>query len=139
MKEILIVEDSSADAKAVVRALKKAGVKNPVRWIDHGTRGMKYLEAVAEAPTVIFLDVKLPGYSGFELLDYIREGAKFNGTLRIIFSTLDDIQTIKQAYARGAHSYLTKPVPEGEIADLVKAFAGYWMMNDGSATTASRR
>jgi CheY-like chemotaxis protein len=133
MNEILIVEDSTADAKAAVRALKKAGVKNPVKWIDHGTRAMKYLEAVPVPPTVVFLDVKLPGYNGFELLDYVRENPKFNRTLRIVFSSMDDIQTIKHAYAGGAHSFLTKPVPEGEIADLVKAFAGHWVMKDGSA------
>jgi len=133
MKEILIIEDSTADAKAAVRALKKAGVKNPVRLIDHGTRAMRYLEAVAAPPTVVFFDVKLPGHSGFELLDYVREDPKFNGTLRIVFSSLDDIRTIKDAYAHGAHSFLVKPVSEGEIVALVKAFAGYWVMKDGAA------
>ena len=126
---ILIVEDSAADAREVTCALKKAGLKNPIKWIDDGTRAMQYLEAVAEPPSVIFLDVNLPGLTGFEILDRLRDAPNFNRTLRIVFSTLDDIATIKEAYARGAHSFLTKPVLKAELANLVEAFPDHWSIS----------
>jgi len=31
----------------VERALRKAGIKNPIRWIDAGTKALDYLEAVS--------------------------------------------------------------------------------------------
>jgi len=126
---ILIVEDSAADARDVTHVLKKAGLKNPIKWIDDGTRAMQYLETVAEPPSVIFLDVKLPGLTGFEILDRLRDAPHLNRTLRIVFSTLDDIATIKGAYARGAHSFLTKPVLNAELANLVEAFPGHWSIS----------
>jgi CheY-like chemotaxis protein len=129
MNEILIVEDSAADAEEVKRALKKAGVKNPVKWIDDGARAMAYLESVAVPPTVVFLDVKLPGFTGFDILDRLRDNPNFNRTLRIVFSSLDDIGTIKEAYAHGAQSFLSKPVSEEELADLIRAFQGHWLIN----------
>src|SRR4051794_1669337 len=114
MNEILMVEDCATDARDVKRALKKAGVNNPLRWIDHGARAMHYLQSVAEAPAVVFLDIKLPGFTGFEILDLIRDDPRFSRTLRIVLSSLDDVATIKEAYARGAHSFLGKPVADGE-------------------------
>lgn len=112
--------------------LKKVGLKNPIKWIDDGTRAMEYLAAVAQPPSVIFLDVKLPGLTGFEILDRLRDVPHFSQTLRIVFSTLDDIATIKEAYKRGAHSFLTKPVLNAELANLVEAFPGHWSIS-GSA------
>src|SRR3954470_4547175 len=73
MNQILLVEDSASDARDVRRALKKAGVKNPIKWIDDGAKAMQYLQDVAEAPAVVFLDVKLPGFTGFDILDFIRD------------------------------------------------------------------
>jgi len=137
MSEIVIVEDSAADAKEVKRALKKAGIKNPIKWIDDGTRAMEYLEAVSEIPRVVFLDIKLPGLTGLEILDRLRENRSFEKMLRVVFSSLEDLGTIKEAYARGAHSYITKPVSDIDLENLVKAFSGYWIISESGERLAA--
>src|SRR3954466_10114086 len=96
MNGILLVEDSASDARDVRRALKKAGVKNPIKWIDDGAKAMQYLEGVAEPPALVVLDLKLPGLAGFEILDFIRDDPRFTRTLRIVLSSLDDIRTVKE-------------------------------------------
>jgi len=102
--KIVIVGESGADAKQVKRALKKAGIKNAIRWIDDGTDAINYLEAAAEIPTAVFLDMKLPGLTGLEILDRLRDTPGFENTLRIGFSSIDVPGPIKEAYTRGAPS-----------------------------------
>src|SRR5438132_5360202 len=122
MKEILLVEDSDIDAESVQRALKSVGVANPVRRLLNGAEALAHLNhaekmsALTPAiPSVLLLDLKLPGMSGFEVLQRLRDRPAFAKTLRIVFSHLDDTNSIKRAYGLGAHSFLTKPVNETEL------------------------
>lgn len=111
MKEILLVEDSDSDAESVHRALKSVGVANPVRRLLNGPEAMGHLThaekmcAITPAiPAVLLLDLKLPGMSGFEILERIQHRAAFSKMLRIVFSHLDDTNSIKRAYGLGAQS-----------------------------------
>ena len=121
MQEIIIVEDSREDAEQARQALTEAGLKNPVRVFETGEKALDYLRS-AEPPAMIFLDIKLPGRTGFDVLDSLRVKSAFDPVLRVVFSTLDDIPTIKEAYARGAHTFLTKPVNKVDVVALLKSF-----------------
>ena len=133
MREILLVEDTDTDAQAVTEALKRAGIANPVRRFFNGVEAMAHLNYIEEAaaigpppPSVLLLDLKLPGFSGFELLQRIRGRPVFAKTLRVVLSQLDDTHSIKRAYGLGADSFLIKPVTQSELRELVEMFPGYW-------------
>ena len=79
MKEILLVEDSDADADAAQYALKSVGIANPLRRFVNGAEAMAHLNhaekisAITPAlPSVLLVDIKLPGMSGFEILEAIQ-------------------------------------------------------------------
>src|SRR2546423_14172053 len=136
MKEILLVEDSDADAESVQRALRSVGVANSVRRLLNGAEAMGHLSyaekmsAITPAiPSVLLLDIKLPGMSGFEILERIQHRLAFGKMLRIAFSHLDDTNSIKRAYALGAHTFLTKPLNQSELIELIATFPGYWSLN----------
>jgi two-component system response regulator len=139
MSEIVIIEESASDAKQLMRALSKAGIKNPIRWIDDGTKAIDYLEAVTEIPAAVVLDMKLPGLTGLEILDRLRDNPSFEKTLRIVLSSMEVLGPIKEAYARGAHSYLTKPVSPIELANLMKTFNGHWITGASSKRLSAPR
>jgi CheY-like chemotaxis protein len=134
MKEILLVEDSRSDADHLQRSLKSVGVVNPVRWIWDGTQALTHLEqaeltaAIAPAiPSILFLDLKLPGVSGFEILKHLQGRAVFNEMLCIALSQITDLHSIKRAYGYGAYSFLSKPIQLVDLRDLIRSFPGYWM------------
>jgi CheY-like chemotaxis protein len=115
--------------------LALAWISNPVRRFNNGSEAMAYLShaAVAAAigpavPSIILLDIKLPGNSGFEILKYIKTCPAFDKSLKIVLSQLDDTRSIKEAYALGANSFLTKPLKQSELADLIVTFPGYWLI-----------
>lgn len=60
-------------------------------------------------PQLIFLDLNMPRKSGFEALKEIRECEKLKNVPVIIFTTSDDIDSIKTTKNLGASIYITKP------------------------------
>lgn len=70
------------------------------------------LQALENAqPDVLFLDVEMPGATGFELLHQLGEDAPF----RVIFTTAHSEYAI-EALRGGAFDYLLKPVQDDELA-----------------------
>jgi two-component system response regulator len=137
MSEILLVEDAVADAEQVKLLLRQVGVKNSVKWIDDGATAMSYLQSAEVKPKILLLDVKLPRMTGFEILDKLRGMPAYKDALRIVFSSLDDIDTIKEAYAHGAQTFLTKPLDACEFEAVIKAFRKHWVLDDDAIATES--
>src|SRR5205823_8602286 len=115
MHEILLIEDSDSDAQWTARVLGKLGVKNPVVRLTDGSKGLEYLDRIEQAfetgsppvPSVLLLDLKLPGTSGFDILENVKSRAAFSKTFKVVFSNLQSTDEIKRAYAVGAQSFLT--------------------------------
>ena len=142
MNEILIVEDSESDAQLLQRALHRAGILNSVRWVTNAEDALAYLATLTEAaetgpaaPSIVFVDLKLPGMSGFQLLEQMQRLPALSETLRLAISSLEDIRSIKLAYASGAHSFLTKPATEAEIRAVIHSFPGYGALHGADGLT----
>src|SRR6266404_5488733 len=77
---ILLVEDSPDDVFFMRYALKKAGILHPVHIATDGQQAVDYLLGTDKyanrvefpIPTSVFLDIKLPFRSGFEVLAWMR-------------------------------------------------------------------
>src|SRR2546428_5372236 len=140
MPEIVIIEDSEVDAELLRRALNRVGVSSPIRFFSKGEDAISYLKKGAEAPgsgvpipAVIFIDLKLPGLSGFQVIEELKQLPAVAKSLKIVISNLDDIQSIKRAYAAGAQSFLTKPLDESELRELIRCFPGHWSSSSREA------
>ena len=71
-----------------------------------------------KVPGCILLDVRMPGPSGPELQERLRE---LGSTLPIIFLTgYPDIPTTVQAIKAGADDFLTKPVPSDKLLHAIE-------------------
>jgi two-component system response regulator len=131
MREILVVEDSDDDAEFMQRALKGARVANPLCRLADGTQALDYLKKRAaateqEIPSVLLLDIKLPGASGFEILSFLKEHPAFSTMLKVVVSDLPGMESIRKAYSIGAQSFLVKPVHPHDVSELIKTFPSYW-------------
>src|SRR4051812_20592306 len=110
MREILLVEDSDADAEFIRRALKTAKVVNPVRHARDGAEAMSGLRDLerraagdpAVIPCVLLLDLNLPSVNGFEILTHLQGRAAFSTMLKVMVSDSSDMARIRKAYALGA-------------------------------------
>ena len=77
--------------------------------------GQQGLEAINKhEPDLVFLDVEMPGMSGFEMLAHFNEF-----TFDIIFTTTHDKYSL-QAFKANALDYLIKPVTESDMRAAIK-------------------
>ena len=112
---ILIVEDEFAVARGIEYALQQEGYD--VRIARSGEEGLEY--ATQQAPDLVVLDVRLPGFDGFEVLRRLRaSGSK----APVLFLTARDDEVDKViGLELGADDYLTKPFSLRELMSRIKA------------------
>jgi len=124
--KILLVEDSEDDAFFFDLALGKTEWPSERIHVTDGGQAVDYLETSAKDenwPDIIFLDLKLPVLTGFEVLEWIK-GQSFQPPLHVvILSGSDHHADIVRARELGAIDYLVKPVSHEELkkrlSDLV--------------------
>ncbi len=134
-KSILIVEDNEDDYLATVRAFKKSNLANPINRCTNGDQALDYLfhrgefsgPGKAPKPSIILLDLNLPGTDGRGVLQIIKADPELMKIPVIVLTTSDAEQDIEKCYAAGANSYVKKPV---DLEGFIKAIARlteYWL------------
>ncbi len=113
MIRILLVDDHVTTIEAWSEYLEEHDFE--VVIADSGPQA---LLALAEQKfDMCFLDMKMPGMSGLELLDAIQLDS---GTPTVIMTGYSDLVTAKEAEDHGAFAFLTKPVAPEAVAALVE-------------------
>lgn len=129
---ILIVEDSEDDVFFLKRALKEAKFIHPVQVATDGRMALEYLAGSGAyedrtrfpLPKLIFLDLKVPYKSGFEVLAWIRENFASNAPRVIVLSSSPEERDKAEARRLGAHSYLVKPAKPAALRDAIQSVSG---------------
>ncbi|HEX8577280.1 MAG TPA: response regulator [Flavobacterium sp.] len=73
--------------------------------------GQKLIDALHNPPPnphILFLDLNMPGVSGFDILERLRKIDKFKLLPIVIFSTSNDEKTIRKSMDLGASYYIPK-------------------------------
>ena len=111
MKRILIVEDERAINDLIKFNLELVG--HECAQVFDGAAGLN--EAMKFKYDLIILDVMLPGYSGFNIMEYIE------GTPVIFVTARSAPQDKIKGLRLGADDYITKPFDIVELVERVKA------------------
>ena len=75
---------------------------------DHGDALLKALENRSPSPDLIFLDLNMPGKTGFDVLRELKSTEQFRDIPVVIFSTSSDPHSIELSMQMGASLYLPK-------------------------------
>lgn len=111
---ILIVDDEFS-----VRDSLKAWFESEGYTADVAASGKEALAKLAvEEWDVFFLDLKMPGMSGLDLLQKIKE--IHPGSTIIIITAFASVESAVEAMKFGAYDYLTKPFDPDHLALLVR-------------------
>ncbi len=103
-KKVLIVEDDALLLKVLTERCQEAGFK-----VDFLTSGLNVTEkAKKEHPTVILLDLILPGLDGFGVLRELKAEAVTAAIPVVVMSNLSDASEVKSAMALGAETFFVK-------------------------------
>ncbi len=130
--EILLVEDSAADVRLTIEALKEAKVANRLSVVDDGVKAMDFLHqrdgyTDAPRPDLILLDLNLPRKDGREVLEEIKADPGLRRIPIVVLTTSSAHDDILRAYELHANCYITKPVDFRQFMVVVKAIEDFWL------------
>ncbi|MCM8524909.1 MAG: response regulator transcription factor [Lentisphaeraceae bacterium] len=113
---VWLIEDSEIYRKGLARAINTAEHMSCDRQFSKAEDALNELNK-EQKPDVIFLDVGLPGMSGLEALEIIRESSPEIHV--VILTVFDDSDKIFKAICLGARGYLLKTGPMNTVVEAV--------------------
>ncbi|MBI2451180.1 MAG: response regulator [Parcubacteria group bacterium] len=106
-KYILIIEDDQSVQRAY--QLKFAKQNAMVKPLINGKEALNYIkDPKSNPPTVIILDLMLPGASGFEILSEIKKIESWKSVPVIVISNLSQMADVDKIKALGIADFLIK-------------------------------
>ena len=134
---LLVVEDSNEDFRMLQRLMRHMSVQNPIHRCTNGDEVLDFLyqlgsealrnSKVALRPSVILLDLNLPGIDGRDILDRLKQDKSFKEIPIVVFTTSSNPKDIELCYQKGANGYLVKPMDAQELKKTIQAFVDYWL------------
>lgn len=134
LPQILLVEDNPMDVVLTLDAFKEAKLKNKVNVARDGEEALDYLFGHGKysdrnsypIPSLILLDLKMPGIDGFEVLRRIKNTDILKRIPVVILTSSKEEGDRTLSYDIGANSYLLKPVAFNGFIDVIKKIDDYW-------------
>ena len=111
MKKVVIIDDESAGRKLIKEYLRDFPTMILVGEANNGVDAIRVINEFK--PDLVFLDIQMPGMTGFEVLPHLHE------IPQIIFSTAYDQYALK-AFEVHAVDYLLKPYTKDRFADALR-------------------
>jgi two-component system CheB/CheR fusion protein len=107
IRRILVVDDNVDSARSMALVLKRLWNQN----VEIAHDGPEALEKTRTFhPEVILLDIGLPGMSGYEVAERLRDIPEFGSKLLIAMTGLGQENDIEQSLQAGFDHHLVKPV-----------------------------
>ena len=128
---ILVVENELDDIILLKKMLEKSKIINSVQCVSTVEDAIRYLKGEGSYkdrkkypfPILALVDVHLNGGSGYDVLDWVRRDLR-DVTMGLVILTGSDVKAIREAYRRGADSFLTKPLKFQDFQNMVEGLRG---------------
>ncbi|MCT8139157.1 response regulator [Anaerobacillus sp. CMMVII] len=113
--KLLIVDDEQIEREGMEAILQKAFANVEIKQAKNGRLAVEM--AGEFQPDLILMDIKMPGMTGLEAIQLIRE--QFTQIKFIMVTAFDTFEFARQAIKLGVKDYLLKPSKATEIVDTV--------------------
>lgn len=127
MKKIFMIEDNEDHALLIRRTIEDSGC-----IVTHYQDGLEALKACKEIqagdskPDLIFLDLKLPGMDGFDVLKNLKLIKGFEQIPVVMLTTSRRREEIIKAYQLGAVGFVVKSEDFEDLTAKLKCVKDYW-------------
>lgn len=115
---VTVIDDDASVRRALVRLLDSLGVRS-----EGHASGSDFLasRALHEADCIL-LDVHMPGMSGMEVLEQVRDAA--TKVPVVLMTGRYDPAFAERSLAAGADAFLRKPFDEGDLISAIERATG---------------
>ena len=133
--EVLLVEDSDADAEMTLRTLRRRGIANRIERVHDGVDALDYLRLqgshaarTSGLPRLVLLDLKMPRMDGLQVLREMKSDARLRKIPVVMMTSSREEDDLLESYELGVNSYVVKPVDFGAFAETIAQVGMYWMI-----------
>jgi len=116
-ERILVVDDEEVNRELVEAILTGNGYE--IVLAANGPAALA--EAAATPPDLILLDLMMPGMSGFETCERLKQNPATAGVPVVVVTALGQISNKEAALTRGADDFVMKPVNPDDLRARVRA------------------
>ncbi len=114
MKPVWIVDDDRSIRWVIEKALSREGIA-----FNSFSSAQEALDALSGgAPEVLVSDIRMPGLSGLELLQTVKQ--RHPAVPVIVMTAYSDLDSAVAAFQGGAYEYLPKPFDVDQAVDLIR-------------------
>jgi len=114
MKPVWVVDDDRSIRWVFEKALSREGI--PFKTFGLAEDAMHALDH--DAPQVLVSDIRMPGASGLELLQNVKD--RYPQLPVIVMTAYSDLESAVAAFQGGAFEYLPKPFDVDQAVDLIR-------------------
>jgi len=125
----LVVDDNAANREIVGRILERAG--HVPTFSASGDEALARLST--ETFDLIFMDLHMPGSSGWDVLGRIEVARRTEAVPPIVMLSADSSHdAVRIAFKAGARAYLTKPIAAQRLLDVIESIADERRLDDAA-------
>ncbi len=114
MKPVWIIDDD----RSIRWVLEKALTREDIEFRSFATADEAMQALAQSAPQMVISDIRMPGSSGLELLQDLRE--RYPNLPVIIMTAYSDLESAVSAFQGGAFEYLPKPFDINHAVELIR-------------------
>jgi CheY-like chemotaxis protein len=132
---VLFIEDSDEDFSAFMRLLAPMEFSYHLRHLWDGDEALDYFygrgdygdRAQNPLPSLVLLDLNLPGLDGREVLRTLKEDVRLRRIPITILSTSSNPNDVDDCYQLGASGYLVKSMQLDRLRKTLETYFQYWL------------
>jgi two-component system nitrogen regulation response regulator GlnG len=129
MKPVWIVDDDKSIRWVLEKTLSREQIL--FKSFASASEALSQLDAGAAPPQVLISDIRMPGQSGLDLLQQVKD--RFPSLPVIIMTAYSDLESAVAAFQGGAFEYLPKPFDVDQALELIRRAMDQDMHQSGAA------
>ncbi len=136
--KILLVEDNPDDVELALHACQSNRIDADIIVARDGEEALEYLfctgrhagRTCKDIPSVMVLDLKLPGIGGLEVLRSLRQHPETRRIPVVILTSSEDEAHVVGGYELGVNSYIRKPAEFAAFTQIMSQLQRYWLVTN---------
>ena len=115
-KKILVIDDSEFDRRMIVSAMRSVCADLTCVELSNGSTAVEAMHR--ERPNLTIVDIRMPGISGWDVLEKIRSDTVLESMKVVMMSGSTSRFDIEKATQNGAQGFYTKPHTRSDYGDV---------------------
>ncbi len=117
MNKALIVDDNRQMADSLAQMLEFYNISSEITYGARAAIALLY----DLTPSIVFLDLNMPGVTGFDVLGFLKRDPKLAKVPVIVVTSDDQPESAQRAKDAGADAYIIKPVNLDVLEESLKS------------------